>query len=178
MQTHLLRILLCFGILFSLSYSVKWSGDILRYAVPTDETAGCLNFTPYVKGFDPTNLYPPPPVIDTLLDVIVRETNYTCIQTYGVLNRTHTFYAAQQRGLKVMAVIWLNPGQEEYNDNSIRVGIEMAHLYKDTIISIACGSELRVRNRKDVATPLIQDCIRKVKAGNIPQPVTTVLSSC
>ncbi len=176
MIKRIFTIILLFATLSTLANSLKWSGDILRYAVPSDDTAGCLNFTPYVKGYNPDlGPHPPPEIIDTLLDVIVAQTNYTCIQTYGVLDGlNHTFEAAYRRGLKVMAVIWLEPDEPEFNELSIAEGIKMAHMYNKTIISLACGSELRVRNPKEVATPLIQNCIRKLKAANVPQPVTTV----
>ncbi len=109
-----------------------------------------------------------------LLDSIVAHTNFTCIQTYGVLyNLNYTFVAAQRRGLKVIEVIWLQPDNAELNAESVRIGIEMAHQYKDTIIGVSCGSELRVRNAKEIATPLIVDCIQKVKQAKVPQPVTT-----
>ncbi len=118
--------------------------------------------------------HPTPELIDMLLDVIVTQTNYTCIQTYGVLNNlNYTFEAAKVRGLKVIAVIWLQPNETAINNESIQIGIDMAHKYNDTIIAISCGSELRVRYTKTVANSLIIDCIRQVKAARIPQPVTS-----
>lgn len=179
MIKYLINIVVLFALLVTFTNSLKWSGDILRYTVPTEDTAGCLNFTPYVKGYNPDHgPHPPPEIIDTLLDIIVAQTNYTCIQTYGVLRGlNYTFEAAYRRGLKVMAVIWLEPDNEEYNQQSIDLGITMAHKYNKTIISLSCGSELRVRNPKAVATPIIQNCIRRLRAGNVVQPITTVLFS-
>jgi len=148
---------------------------LLSFTTPSKEHWGCVNFSPYVQGYNPDmGPHPPPSLIDELLDVLVTQTNFKCIQTYGVLNNLiYIFEAAQKRGLKVVAVIWLTPNAKSDNNQSISLGIETAKKYVDTIIGLSCGSEMRVRNTVDIASPPVVDCIQKLKAANVEQPVTS-----
>jgi len=151
--------------------------QLLQYMKPTDKSAGCINFTPYVNGYNPDEgPHPPPELIDQLLDVIVTETSFTCIKTYGVLNGlNYTFEAARKRNLKVMAVLWIDM-DDNINEQSIQVGIESSFQYKDTIIALVCGNELRVRVGKGASEPHINNCIDKLRAANVEQPLSVIES--
>lgn len=154
---------------------------LLANMKPSKDSWGCINFTPYVHGYNPDyGPHPPPELIDELLNILVEQTNFRCIQTYGVLNNlTYTFEAAKKRNLKVIAVIWLEPEVATdgtlttTNSPSIELGIEMAKKYVDTIIGISCGSEMRVRNPLAIANPPILHCIEQVKAAKVEQPLTS-----
>lgn len=135
----------------------------------------CVAFSPYVAGYDPEfGPHPSPSLIDTLLDTVVDQLGFRCIMTYGVLNGLdYTFEAAKNRGVKVIAIIWLDT-DETVNTASITVGIQKAQQYPDTIIWISCGSEVRVRYGAAVAEPIIRDCISRFKAAGVTQPITSI----
>ncbi len=139
----------------------------------------CIAFGPYVEGFDPdSGPHPNPQQIDTLLDVIAERTNFSCIMTCGVLNGlNYTFQAAEERGLKVIAVIWLvpevNDASRALNDQSIATGISEAQEHNETIIRLSCGSEMRTRYGSSTDT-VIRRCITALKNAGLTQPVTSI----
>ena len=134
----------------------------------------CVAFSPYVDNFNPNyGPHPTPVIIDTLLDRLVKDTPYRCIMTYGVLNGLdYTFKAAQVRKIKVIAIIWLD-NDPSVNKQSIAKGIEAIKAYSDTIIKIACGSELRTRHSPTIDGEIHQ-CIDGLRAAGIKQPITTI----
>lgn len=134
----------------------------------------CLAFSPYVGTLNPN--YGPQPskeLIATLLDKIVKETAFRCIMTYGVLNGVeHTFAAAKERKLKVLAIIWLDK-DIAVNDQSIASGIQAAKAYPDTIIKLSCGSEVRTRHG-NIFDGEILKCIDGLRKAGVQQPITTI----
>ena len=139
------------------------------------EPLRCAAFSPYVDGYNPNSgPHPPPALIDALLEAQVQRLGFRCIMTYGMLNGLdYTFAAAQSRGVKVIAIIWLD-SDPAVNAASIAAGILNAKLYPDTILRLACGSEVRTRHGAAVAEPIIRDCISQVKAAGVAQPVTSI----
>lgn len=137
----------------------------------------CVAFSPYVQGYSPlspTGPHPPPALIDALLDDVVANTTFRCIMTYGVLNGlSHAFEAAKQRGLKVVAILWLD-NDPAVNAASIDQGIQKAKEYPDTIIRVACGSEVRTRRGAALAETTIQSCRTQLAAAGVTQPVGTI----
>jgi exo-beta-1,3-glucanase (GH17 family) len=134
----------------------------------------CVAFGPYVGGLDPaTGPHPSPVLIETLLDRLVQQTGVRCILTYGVLNGLDaTFAAAQARGLKVIAIIWLDT-DPAINSASIQAGINAARAYPDTIIRLSCGSEVRTRHGPALDA-VVLDCISKARAAGVAQPITSI----
>ena len=133
----------------------------------------CTAFSPYSEGYDPgTGPHPGPAVIDAALDHAAA-LGFNCIETYGVLNGLdYTFEGARRRGLKVIAIIWLDLAAD-VNAASIAKGIQVAAAYRDTIIQISCGSEVRLRNHA-AADAIITDCLAKLRAAGIRQPLTAI----
>ncbi len=140
-------------------------------ATSTTNPLRCLAFSPYVQGYDPEyGPHPPPSLIDTLLDVVVSQTNFHCILTYGVLNGLdYVFEAARARGMTVIAIIWLDNIPSDAA--SIAQGIQRAKEYPETIVRLSCGSEIRLRRGTAIAEPIIRSCISQAKAAGVPQPI-------
>jgi exo-beta-1,3-glucanase (GH17 family) len=128
-----------------------------------------------VSGYDPDfGPHPSPELIGQLLDALIAQTPFRCIMTYGMLNGLDaTFAAAQTRGLKVTAIIWLDT-DAAVNANSIALGIEKAKQYPNTITRLSCGSEVRTRHGAAIAEPIIHDCITQVKTAGVVQPLTSI----
>ena len=135
----------------------------------------CIAFSPYVEGYNPnTGPHPPAALIDALLDVVLYQAGFKCILTYGFLNGLdHIIDAAHNRGMKVIANIWLDTNATVNND-SIIAGIAKAKQYPDTIIRLSCGSELRTRLTAGVAEPIIQGCLTQVRNAGVTQPLTSI----
>jgi exo-beta-1,3-glucanase (GH17 family) len=135
----------------------------------------CLAFSPYVAGYDPDNgPHPPPALIDELLDRVVYQAGFRCIMIYGVLNGLdYIFQAAEARGIKVIEIIWLDT-DPAVNAASTSLGIQKAQDYPNTIIRVACGSEVRVRHGAAVAQPIVQGCIDQARAASVTQPVGSI----
>ena len=94
--------------------------------------------------------------------------------TYGVLNGLdYIFAAARARGLKVTAIIWLDADQTA-NSVSITAGIENAKQFEGTITALSCGSEVRTRTGRAVADQVIGDCITRLRAAGVSQPITSI----
>jgi exo-beta-1,3-glucanase (GH17 family) len=134
----------------------------------------CIAFSPYVGNLDQDfGPHPGPALIDELLDVVIKQTGFTCILTYGVLNGLdYIFESAAKRGVKVIAIIWLDK-DPTVNQASIKAGIEAAKEYADTIIRISCGSEFRTRNGTALDS-ILRDCITQVRGAGVTQPLTTI----
>lgn len=134
----------------------------------------CVAFSPYVGRMNPDyGPHPSPELINQLLDTLVKETPFRCIMTYGVLNGLDaTFAAAKARGIKVIAIIWIDK-DVEVNSQSIAKGIEVVRAYSDIIVRLSCGSEVRTRhgNRFDGE---IRRCIDAFREAGIKQPITTI----
>ncbi len=94
--------------------------------------------------------------------------------TYGVLNGLdYTFEAAKNRGVNVIAIIWLG-ADASINDASITLGIEKAQQYPDTIIRLSCGSEMRVEHSAVDAELIIRDCVDRIREAGVTQPITSI----
>jgi exo-beta-1,3-glucanase (GH17 family) len=135
----------------------------------------CVAFGPYVNGYSPlAGNHPTTAVIDSLVDIIATQTSANCLMTFGVLDGLdYTFEAARRRGLKVIAILWL--GESLANDRaSIELGALRARQYPDTIVRIACGSELRRRlGSAPAAAALVSDCVTRLRAAGVLQPIGT-----
>lgn len=143
-------------------------------ALPRQPALQCAAFSPYVGQLTPDyGAQPSKQLIDALLDRLVSDTPFRCIMTYGVINGLdYVFSAAQARRLKVIAILWLDD-DVTVNTQSISTGIYLARTFKDTIIRISCGSE--VRTRHDYALDgEITRCIQAMREAKISQPVTTI----
>jgi exo-beta-1,3-glucanase (GH17 family) len=152
------------------------SSSVLSHTANAQEAPlRCVAFSPYIAGYDPDdNRHPPPQVIDTLLDQARAATGLNCIQTYGVLHGLdYIFDAAAARGMKVIAIIWLND-LPAVNDASISKGIEVALKHPVTIARVSCGSEVRRRLGPTAAEPIIQNCLTRLRAAKVTQPLTAI----
>ncbi|MDT4329310.1 exo-beta-1,3-glucanase [Methylomonas sp. MED-D] len=134
----------------------------------------CAAFSPYVGQLNPDwGAHPSPELIDNLLDRLIAQTPFRCIMTYGVTNGLeHTFAAARARGLKVIAIIWLDR-DIAMNSQSISEGIAAARTYSDTIIKLACGSEVRTRHAKALDGEILR-CLDAFREAGVRQPLTTI----
>jgi len=134
----------------------------------------CVAFSPYVGQLNPDyGPYPSKAQIEQLLDVLVQKTPFRCIMTYGVLNGLDaTFAAAEARGIKVIAILWLDK-DIAINSASISKGIEVARTYPKTIIKLSCGSEVRTRNGYALDGEITR-CINAMREAKVAQPVTAI----
>ena len=141
----------------------------------------CIAFSPYVEGYHAKNgPHPSAALIDSLLDVLLQQTEFNCILTYGFLNGLdYIIDTAHNRGMKVIANIWL---EKDQNDASIAAGIAKAKQYPETITRLSCGSEMFTshvnEDNKKVMEPiiqsLIQDCIDQLRNAGVTQPITSI----
>lgn len=152
-------------------------GIVYEGELPTAVAHGllrCVAFSPYVQGYDAEfGPHPPPAVIDQLLNVLITQTDYRCIKVFGVLDGLdYIAQAAQKRGLKVFQIIWLGTNFSD-NDKSIERGIQLAKTYPKTIVRLSCGSEVRSHHGHTLDSE-IKDCINRLKAAGVAQPITTI----
>jgi exo-beta-1,3-glucanase (GH17 family) len=161
------------------TYGIDGREPLLQPAVAAASAAAaaplrCVAFGPYVAGYDPnTGPHPPASVIGKLLDRLVAQTDFRCIMTYGVLNGLgRTFPAAKRRGIKVIAIIWLDLDRT-VNARSIRRGIRAAKAYPNTIIRLSCGSEVRTRHGTALDDE-VTACISALRRAGVSQPITTI----
>lgn len=134
----------------------------------------CAAFSPYVGQLNPDyGKAPSPELIDRLLDNLIAKTGFRCIMTYGVLNGLdHTFAAARKRGMKVIAILWIDK-DAAVNTRSISRGIALAREFPDTIIKLACGSEVRTRHQYAYDGEITR-CLAAMREAAVKQPVTTI----
>lgn len=138
------------------------------------EPLRCIAFSPYVNGYNPnTGPHPPRSVIRKLLDKVKSQTPFRCILTYGTLQGLDaTFAEAQVRGIKVIAILWIDRDASE-NARSIAAAIRAAKRYPDTIVRLSCGSEVRARNG-NVLDGATSDCVKRLRAARVPQPISAI----
>ncbi len=145
---------------------------------PSDASAHgilrCVAFSPYVRGFDPRGgPHPQPDLIDRLLDRLIQQTDYRCIQGYGVLHGLdYIATAAERRGLTVFQIIWLDTSQAD-NNSSIDLGIQVALSHPTTVVRLSCGSEVRTRHGRALDGE-IRNCITRLRAAGVAQPITAI----
>ncbi len=134
----------------------------------------CAAFSPYVGQLNPDyGPHPSKAQIEQLLDVLVEKTPFRCIMTYGVLNGLEaTFAAAEARGIKVIAILWLDK-DSAVNSASISKGIAVARTYPKTIIKLSCGSEVRTRHGNALDSEITR-CLDALREAKLTQPVTTI----
>lgn len=53
----------------------------------------------------------------------------------------------------------------------IDAGIALAKRFPETIVAISCGSEVRLRLFAGVANTVVSDCLRRLRAANVSQPL-------
>lgn len=146
----------------------------IGFAKPLSPALQCVAFSPYVGKLTPDYGTPPSKaLIDSLLDKLIKETPFRCIMTYGVINGLEAvFTAAQERQLKVIAIVWIDK-DKQVNSQSIASGIYLARTFKDTIIKLSCGSEVRTRHGYAFDSEITR-CIQAMREAKISQPVTTI----
>lgn len=155
------------------------ASGMLRPVAAQAQGLRCIAFSPYVQGYNPnTGPHPPASLINTLLDKIVQQTSFRCIMTYGVHNRLNVIIpAAKAKGVKVIAIIWLEKGDtaasKAFNSASITRGIQLAKTYPKTIIRLSCGSEFRTRNGTNWDST-IKNCVSRLRSGEVIQPITSI----
>jgi exo-beta-1,3-glucanase (GH17 family) len=135
----------------------------------------CVAFSPYISSYNPnTGPHPPREIIGALLDRLLVRTRARCIMTYGVLNGLdEIFELARGRGVKVIAIIYLDRDRT-INDRSIERGVMRALAYPDTIVRLSCGSEVRTRHGRSIAEPIVRDCVSRLRAAGVTQPITAI----
>jgi len=140
----------------------------------SEQPLRCVAFGPYLGDLDPDfGPHPTHSQIDALFDALISQTRFRCILTYGVLNGLdYTFQSAQERGIKVIAIIWLGTDVPT-NDASIAAGIQAAKAYPDTIVRLSCGSEFRTRYGGGFDY-IIRDCIDRLREAGVTQPITSI----
>ena len=161
--------------LLALSASLVEAGD--QPAAPALDASPplhCVAFSPYVEGLNPDwGHHPSAEKIGELLDRLTADTPFRCIMAYGVLPELEPIYAAaREHGLAVIAIVWLND-DPEVNSRSIAAGMRLAHEYRDVIVRVACGSEVRTRHGHRLDGE-IDRCIRALRGAKVPQPITTI----
>lgn len=170
-QVSLLLVLSCLLMAFQPAAAREISGTP---QLPQSAPLQCVAFSPYVGQLNPD--YGPHPSkvqIEQLLDVLIEKTPFRCIMTYGVLNGLDaTFAAAEARGIKVIAILWLDD-DIAVNSASISHGIALARTYSKTIIKLSCGSEVRTRHGNALDSEITR-CINAMREAKITQPVTTI----
>ena len=165
--------------LFLIIYVALLSITLNAYAIKKNNrtdpnTLQCAAFSPYVGELNPNyGTQPSKEFINELLDELIKDTPFRCIMTYGVLNGLdNIFNAAKVRGIKVIAIIWLD-NDIKINSQSIAKGIEVAKAFPDTIIKISCGSEVRTRHAYAFDNEIIR-CINDLHNAGVDQPITTI----
>lgn len=134
----------------------------------------CVAFSPYVNQLSPDyGEKPSPELIATLLDKLIEQTPFRCIMTYGVTNGLEAIFpAAKKRNLKVIAILWLDKNKQT-NTDSISHGIALAREYRETIVRLSCGSEIRTRNNYDFDDET-QRCVNALKEAKVSQPIGVI----
>jgi exo-beta-1,3-glucanase (GH17 family) len=157
-----------------LSLTGLWPGVYNAADAPATLEEHCVAFSPYVDSYSPFGgPHPPPELIDELLDA-VQAAGFECILTYGMLNGLdYTFEAAESRGMKVLAGIWLD-GEATADNASITEAIQEALAYPETITRLSCGIELRTRHGAANAEAIIGNCLTQLRAAGVTQPVTSI----
>jgi exo-beta-1,3-glucanase (GH17 family) len=144
------------------------------HARDADPPLHCVAFSPYVDGLNPDwGPHPTPALIGELLDRLVADTPFRCLMAYGVLPELEPIYtAARARGIEVIAILWLDE-DPAVNSRSIASGIRLAREYRDVIVRLACGSEVRTRHGRRLDGE-IERCLAALHEAGVPQPVTTI----
>ncbi|KAL0487146.1 cell surface mannoprotein [Acrasis kona] len=127
---------------------------------PSGGSPGCIAFGPYVRGFGP-GAHVPDDLVNRLLDIMIRDTGFRCIQLYGLDARIAKI--AKSKGIKVHGIVWLNLGDNTAAINSAIAAVQQVGT--DTILGVSCGSELFVRNQGQQAyvEQTIRACIRGIR---------------
>jgi exo-beta-1,3-glucanase (GH17 family) len=142
-----------------------------------------------------------PAHIDQLLDVLMTQTNFNCLGIYSlsggkleranlispllpiatnlclnhIIGKEYILQSAKRRGLKVLATVWLDtdPTLAARNNQNVQDMIQVAisGTYDDTLIAIACGSEIKARQDATKADGLITGCIDSLRNAGVQQPL-------
>ncbi len=67
--------------------------------------------------------------------------------------------------------VWLD-ADAGANTAQIDAGIALARGYPDVVSSVTCGSELSLRSGRAVAEPVVSDCLARMRAAGVTQPLT------
>ena len=134
----------------------------------------CVAFSPYVNQLSPDyGTKPDVKLISELLDILVKETPFRCIMSYGVLNGLEAIFPeAKKRNIKVISILWLDK-DKKINTDSISHGIALAREYPDTIVRLSCGSEVRTRNNYEFDTET-ERCLNALREAKVPQPIGVI----
>ena len=149
--------------------------NLMQYARASSTNAGCINFTPLTAsgtdcGVVANNV--PAGHVDALLDRILQDTPFRCLQMYGL--DTSAVAAAKAKGFKVIIVLFLD-WNVNLNTATINNAISAATnpSLSDAIIGWSCGNEMRQADNTHIVEPVINDCIDRLRNGGVPQAITT-----
>lgn len=137
----------------------------------------CVDFSPYVAGYEP-GVEPPRGVVSQQLDSLLASGKVKCLLTYGSLGGAAFVPALlREKGrtdIKVIQGVWLDDydGNNAPNDAQIDAGVALANSYRDVIVAVMCGSEIRLRHNRAIAVPLVRDCVNRMRAAGVQQPLT------
>lgn len=134
---------------------------------------GCVNFNPYVEGFDPFwGPYLTREVIRETMDILVESKRVSCIVSNShALSNTDIVELAAERRLKMMWIVYLDTNAA-LNQGNITYGIELARKYPDTVVAVSCGSETLLRNGEAFATQVISECIEQFRGAGLSVALT------
>lgn len=144
------------------------------YAKNNSQPLQCVAFSPYVNQLTPNyGAKPDAEIINTLLDTLIKETPFRCIMSYGVLNGLEAIFpAAKKRGIKVIAILWIDK-DKVVNTDSISRGIALAREYSETIVRLSCGSEVRTRHDYEFDSEM-ERCLNALREAKVKQPIGVI----
>jgi len=104
------------------------------------------------------------------MDNLLKQTKFKTVMMYFI--DYYTLQLAEQRGLKIIAIVDLTNGD---NTNVINNAINMAKQFSNTIVSLSCGNELGMHyGRNDNTARILNQCVTALRRGNVPQPVGVI----
>jgi exo-beta-1,3-glucanase (GH17 family) len=149
---------------------------LVQYTRTSATNAGCISFTALTpsisSGQNCGDVSINSAHVDTLLDRILTQTPFRCLQMYGLSEQA--IAQAKAKGFKVIVVLFLDVNANN-NLNVINQAVSVGTnpLYSDTIIGWSCGNEMRNGNNQAVVEPAIKDCIQRLRNGGAPQAITS-----
>ncbi len=142
----------------------------LSAMTPTSTSTGSVSFSAGIGSYSPSN---PPPLtlVSQLMDNLITNTKYRAIMTYYV--DSYTVGLASEKGLKVLGIIYIVPGQD--NTALINTAITAAKAYPDTLHAIACGNEQGASyGLTSAVVNAVAQCTSMLRAAGVVQPIGVI----
>jgi hypothetical protein len=136
---------------------------------PNATSPGSISFSPGVTPYSP---WSPPPLSLTgsLMDKLISQTKFRTVMMYFM--DYNTLQLAKQRNLKILGIVDLTAGDNTAVNNN---AVQMAKLFPDTIIALACGNELGANYGMNSNTiRVITECVNALRKGKVSQPVGVI----